>query len=79
MNMPELFEGAGHVAAVTMLDKLLIAKTQGDAVAVIHDFLRSIGEAEGEKELRYTCAGAASALVDVLMIGMAEIKNRRTV
>jgi hypothetical protein len=72
----ELFEGAGHSAALAMLDKLLNSKNQGEATPVISDFLYNIGTATGEDELRYTCAGASGALVDVLLTGLSEIRNR---
>jgi hypothetical protein len=72
----ELFEGAGHAAALTMLGKLLNSKNQEEAVPAISDFLHNIGTATGEEELRYTCAGASGALVDVLLTGLSEIRNR---
>jgi hypothetical protein len=72
----KLFEGAGHAAALAMLDKLLNSKNQGEAAPVISDFLYNIGTATGEEELRFTCAGASVALVDVLLTGLSEIRKR---
>jgi hypothetical protein len=72
----KLFEGAGHAAALAMLDKLLNSKNQGEAAPVISDFLFNIGTATGEEELRATCAGASGALVDVLLTGLSEIRKR---
>jgi len=68
-------EAIGNEMALDLLNELLHTKTQADAVQLIALFIEQMGNVPS-KRLRAYAAGASAALVEVLLLGMAAVRER---
>lgn len=70
-----LCEQFGNKMAADLLDQLLYTKTQADAVQPIALFIEQMGCVPGKRRRAYA-AGASTALVEVLLLGIAAVRER---
>ena len=69
-------EAIGAEAAISLLETLLNTPTQSGAVPEIKSFLESLASIRGMKARQCAAGGAAAILADVLLLGMAAVRER---
>lgn len=75
MNAVNKAEALGNECGMELLGRLLACTSQSEACPEIHSFLTALCS-EPKKLRSEICAGVSTALVDVLMLGMAVVRAR---
>ena len=69
-------EAIGAEAAISLLNTLQNNRTQAAAVPAIKSFLENLASIRGRKARQCAAGCAAAMLVDVLLLGMAAVRER---